>query len=97
MEGYMEPDKTNYQDGYSQSKVFEKIMAPETLDFRFFNVDVGYGMMLWASLGDLIGFETPLLDAMITIIASIMRKDYKLSGSRTVSNLGLTREIIESI
>ena len=38
-EGYIEDNKVNYRDGYRLSKVFENIMAPDTLDFRFFNED----------------------------------------------------------
>jgi opine dehydrogenase len=94
-QGYME--RANYWDGYSESKVFKNIMAPPSLDYRFINEDIAYGLIFWSSLGDLIGVETPVIDSMITLASVIVDKNLWENPPRTVSGLGLTHDIIKKL
>jgi opine dehydrogenase len=60
------------------------IRAPASIDHRFFNEDVPYGLVAIAELGRLAGVPTPCADAVIDI-ASIV-------AARTFRQEGLTRE-----
>jgi opine dehydrogenase len=95
--GYIDADKINYRDGYNKSKNFGITKAPDTLDHRYFNEDVGYGLVFWSSLGDLLGVDTPVIDALTLIISRIMGKDYKSMKLRTVETLGLTADNIHKL
>lgn len=94
-EGYME--KTNYLDGYNESEAFRDIMAPPSLNNRFMDEDIGYGLVFWSSLGKLIDVDTPVTDSMINIASVLVEKDYKSMDLRSVSKLNLTKEIINNI
>jgi opine dehydrogenase len=95
--GYIDADKINYRDGYNKSKNFGITKAPDTLDHRYFNEDVGYGLVFWSSLGDLLGVDTPVIDALTLIISRIMGKDYKAMKLRTAETLGLTADNIRTL
>lgn len=94
-EGYLE--KCDYWEGYTNSKAFEPIMAPPTLDDRYFNEDVGYGLVLWSSIGDVLGIDTPVIDGVIELASVVRGKDYRELGERTATKLGITKKISEEI
>ncbi len=94
-EGYMK--KANYLDGYNESEAFKDIMASPTLDNRFMDEDVGYGLVFWSSLGKLLNVETPVTDSLINIASILIKKDFKEMDLRSVSKLGLTTEIIHNL
>jgi opine dehydrogenase len=43
------------------------IKAPPTLDIRYITEDTPCGLVTYSSLGDMLGVETPVIDALITI------------------------------
>jgi opine dehydrogenase len=55
---------------------------------RYVEEDIGCGLALVASLGDVVGVATPLTDAFLAIAGAINDVDYRATG-RTVENLGL--------
>jgi opine dehydrogenase len=55
---------------------------------RYITEDVPMGMVLWASLGDLLGVATPTARALIRICSVIHMTDYWAQG-RTAGKLGL--------
>ncbi|MFQ5854867.1 MAG: NAD/NADP octopine/nopaline dehydrogenase family protein [Anaerolineae bacterium] len=72
---------------------------PPSLEFRYIPEDCGIGAVLFASLGDYLGIETPTLDAVIRLGAVLMGRDYRTEG-RTLRQLrldGLSREKFERL
>jgi opine dehydrogenase len=71
-------------DVFHNSEPNRWIKAPASIDHRFFNEDVPYGLLAIAELGRLAGVATPCADAVIDI-ASIV-------AARCFRREGLTRE-----
>lgn len=64
------------------------IKAPATLDHRYLHEDVGYGLVPWAALGDLVGVATPTIDALVALASVLTGREYALTGL-TLERLGL--------
>ena len=79
----------NYHTGYTTAPGFKGIKAQATLDYRYFNEDVGYGMNFMSDIGKKMGVPTPVIDSMITVISALMKKDYRKENLRNLSQLGL--------
>jgi opine dehydrogenase len=67
-----------------------KMKGPENLKDRFVTEDVPYGMVLFSTLGDLLGIPTPTHDAVIQLASVINRTNYWKTG-RGMSELGLSK------
>jgi len=59
----------------------------DRMDYRYLTEDVPYGLVTWASFGDLVGIETPTLDSCIQISSVLLGRDFKAEGI-TVEKLG---------
>jgi opine dehydrogenase len=89
MQGYMaEP---TYDRGYSEAPGFRGIKAQDSLDYRYFHEDVGYGLVFWHSLAEQVGVNTPHISAVIRLASVLMDQDYLAQGKRTMKSLGLSR------
>ncbi len=86
-EGYM--TEANYDTGFSKAPGFKGILAQTQLDYRYYNEDAGFGLVLWLDIADRIGMEVPNMRAMLQIVSSIMGRDYKAEKARTLDTLGL--------
>jgi opine dehydrogenase len=64
------------------------IKSPKTLDHRYIKEDVGYGLVPMAEIGRLLGINTPVIDALITLASVVSRTDYRKEGL-TVEKMGL--------
>ncbi|HUT75701.1 MAG TPA: NAD/NADP octopine/nopaline dehydrogenase family protein [Armatimonadota bacterium] len=64
------------------------IKGPYRLDHRYLNEDVPMSLVPIASLGDMLGVETPTIDAAIHLAGLLNGCDYWAEG-RTVERLGL--------
>jgi opine dehydrogenase len=71
-------------DVFHNSEPNRFIKAPATIDHRFLNVDVPYGLVAIAELGRLAGVATPCADAVITVASIVAGRPYR--------DQGLTRE-----
>ena len=87
MQGYMQEE--TYENGYSTANGFKGIKAQSSLDHRYLNEDVGYGLTLMEELGERLGVETPTMSSVINIANAVMDKDYRKNRKRTVDSLGL--------
>lgn len=87
-QGYMTIE--NYDTGYSTAPGFTGIYAQTQLDYRYYNEDAGFGLVLWVDLADRLGLEIPNIRAMLQIVSSIMGRDYKAEKARTLETLGLS-------
>ncbi len=79
----------DYNRGYRTAPGFKGIKAQSSLDYRYFHEDVGYGMNFMADMGRKMGVPTPTIDAMITVVSAVMKKDYRTQNKRTLVDLGL--------
>ena len=71
-------------DVFHNSEPNRFIKAPATIDHRFFNEDVPYGLVAIAELGRVAGVATPCADAVIDIASIVAARPYR--------EMGLTRE-----
>jgi len=62
--------------------------GPASANTRYISEDIPIGMVLWASLGRLLGVPTPTADSLIQISSVVHGTDY-WQGGRTVEKLGL--------
>lgn len=62
--------------------------GPSSADTRYITEDIPVGMVLWASLGRLLGVPTPIADSLIHISSAVHGRDY-WQGGRTMAKLGL--------
>jgi opine dehydrogenase len=62
--------------------------GPASARTRYISEDIPIGMVLWASLGDMLGIPTPTAKALIHVSSVIHGADY-WQGGRTVEKLGL--------
>ena len=94
-QGYM--TEANYDTGYSKAPGFIGIKAQTQLDYRYYNEDAGFGLVLWLDLADRLGLAVPNMRAMLQIVSSIMGRDYKAEKARTLDTLGLSGYSIEEL
>jgi opine dehydrogenase len=62
--------------------------GPFSLNSRYLTEDIPYGLVTFASLGDMLNVPTPVVDAEITLASVLNNTDYWKEG-RTVEKLGL--------
>jgi opine dehydrogenase len=67
-------------DVFHNSEPNRWIKAPPTIDHRFFNEDVPYGLVAIAELGRLAAVPTPRADAVIEIASIVAARAYRSEG-----------------
>ena len=87
-QGYMK--EFSYDRGYSLAPGFKGIKAQTRLDYRYFNEDVGYGLVFMSQLGDQLGVKTPNMSALIRLASTLMNRDYLGEAPRNLESLGLS-------
>jgi opine dehydrogenase len=80
---------TEYYECYKKGHGFSAFRNPNTLDNRYFHEDIGISLVMFCSLGKLLGVPTPTCDAVVRMGEILMDKDYSAKGLRTVESLGL--------
>ena len=88
MQGYM--TEATYDTGFVTSPGFAGVKAQPSLDYRYFNEDVGYGLVFLQNLGEQVGVATPIMSAVITLASLLMNRDYAGEARRTMESLGLS-------
>lgn len=88
LQGYTH--KATYYEGYSMSDIFTAVKGPRSLQDRYITEDVAYGLVFWASLGDMLGVPTPVCKALIQLASIVHQTDYWREGKRTVEKLGIS-------
>ncbi|GAB4244559.1 MAG: NAD/NADP-dependent octopine/nopaline dehydrogenase family protein [Thermoleophilia bacterium] len=73
-----------------------KLQGPLDMTDRYITEDVPYGLVFYASMGDLAGVDTPICDAIINLAGVINQDDY-WSSPMTAANLGLAGMAKEEI
>ena len=94
-QGYLTEE--NYDHAYAAAPGFTGIKAQTQLDYRYYNEDAGFGLVLWVDLADRLGLEIPNIRAMLQIVSAIMGRDYKAEKARTMETLGLADYSMEEL
>ena len=88
LQGYMV--ESTYSRGYAKAPGFKGIKAQNSLDYRYFHEDVGYGLVFMQNLGEQVGVDTPYISAIIRLASLIMDRDYLGEAKRTMASLGFS-------
>jgi opine dehydrogenase len=80
---------TDYYECYAKGPGYIHFTSPDTLDNRYFHEDIGMGLVMFCSLGRLLGVPTPGCEAVVRMGEILSGKDYFARGLRTVGALGL--------
>jgi opine dehydrogenase len=64
------------------------VKGPPSLDNRYVTEDIPYGLVAWASLGDAVGVDTPVMDSLVEIGSAVMGKNCWSEG-RNLSKMGI--------
>ena len=94
-QGYM--SEATYDTGFITSPGFAGVKAQSSLDYRYFNEDVGYGLVFLHNLGEQVGVATPAMSAVITLVSLVMNRDYSGEARRTMESLGLSNHTAEEL
>lgn len=86
-EGYS--SSADYYESYSQGAGFHDFTSPDTLDHRFFHEDIGMGLVMFCSVGKLLGVPTPTCETVVRMGEILSGVDYFAQGKRTLESLGL--------
>ncbi len=95
IQGYM--TEATYDNGFITAPGFAGVKAQASLDYRYFNEDVGYGLVFIQKLGEQVGVATPVISAVITLVSVLMNRDYLGEALRTMENLGLSKHTAKEL
>lgn len=79
----------DYYKCYGQGPGFIEFTSPDTLDNRYFHEDIGIGLMMLCSLGELLHVPTPTCRTFVQMGEAISGVPYSTEGKRTLRALGL--------
>jgi opine dehydrogenase len=88
---------SDYYECYKKGEGFKAFRNPNTLNNRYFHEDIGMGLVLFCSLGKMLGVPTPTCEAIVKIGGVLMDEDYFAKGLRTIDTLGLTNLTIPKL
>jgi opine dehydrogenase len=83
--------EATYDRGFNTAPGFAGVKAQSSLDYRYFNEDVGYGLVFLQDLGKHVGAATPVMSAVIQLVSLLMKRDYQGESQRTMETLGLSK------
>jgi opine dehydrogenase len=75
-----------------ESEPNKEIKAPSSVDHRFFNEDIPFGLVPMQTLARIADVETPTIDSLITLASSVTQSDYHADGW-TRDRLGLSDDM----
>ncbi|MFM9108116.1 MAG: NAD/NADP octopine/nopaline dehydrogenase family protein, partial [Chloroflexota bacterium] len=70
------------------SRMLTALRAPGALDTRWLTEDIPCGVGAWAALGDALGVDTPVMDALVTLACAVLGRDLR-ADIRGLDALGL--------
>lgn len=98
--GYFDSSSESLDKLFNTSPVFTQIKGPSSLTSRYFVEDIAMGLVLWSDLGKVLGVDTPVLDAVITLGGALLKRDYYEEGL-TLKKIGFdqmnTEELIQKV
>lgn len=100
--GTVEPeaDPEDMQGAISSGSANARIMAPDSLEHRYYTEDLGYGLLPLVELAKVAGIAAPVAEALLRLAAAAGLEE-AIAGGRTLERLGLdglsTEEIVARI
>ena len=88
---------TDYYECYRHGPGFQDFRCPNTLDNRYFHEDIGMGLVMFCSLGKMLGVPTPTCRGVVYVGEIISGIDYFAKGMRTLESLGLADLHLEEL
>lgn len=70
------------------SKMLTALRAPGQVNTRWLTEDIPYGLATWAALGDRLGVPTPTMDALVSLAAVVLQREFS-AETRGLTALGL--------
>jgi opine dehydrogenase len=70
------------------SRMLTALRAPGQIDTRWLTEDIPFGLVTWSLLGDHLGVETPVMDALITLASATLGRDFR-GEARELDAVGL--------
>ena len=86
-QGYM--TDASYEHGYRTAPGFLGIKAQPSLDHRYLNEDVGYGLVFLSELARQLGVATPIMDSVIALASRVMQRDCRAEAPHAPVALGI--------
>jgi len=77
-----------FQAPFNTLKIIGDIVGPKSIHDRYIIEDLPYGLVPMSQLGDKLGVETPLMDAIVTMGSYVCDIDFWKEG-RTLEELGV--------
>jgi opine dehydrogenase len=68
----------------------------DRMDYRYLTEDVPFGLVTWSSFGDMLGIDTPTIDACIQIASVLLDRNFHAEGM-TVEKLGFGRMNVKQV
>lgn len=78
------------------NKAYVGCKSPMSLDHRFIVEDTASGLVPLASIGNMLGIKTPIMNAYIEIASVVCGRDFRTEG-RTAEELGLAGKTVKEI
>ena len=72
------------------------IAGPNDIHYRYLTEDIPIALVCWASIADLLGIETPIMDAVITLVGVAHDTNWFVNG-RSAEVLGICGKSTEQI
>jgi len=72
------------------------IKSPPSLDHRYLREDIGFGLVPMSEIAGLVGVQTPLIDALITLGSAALGVDFRSTGL-TLEKMGLANVQAENL
>lgn len=88
--------QTDLYDLLQNNAAYKGLRSPTSLKHRFIVEDTVSGLVPLASVGHMLGVETPVMDAFILIASIVCGRDFKKEG-RTAEKLGLAGKSLAEI
>lgn len=78
------------------SHALTSIAGPNDINYRYLTEDIPIALVCWASIADQLGIDTPIMDAVITLIGVAHDTNWFVNG-RSAEKLGLAGKSVAEI
>ncbi|MBQ9420749.1 MAG: NAD/NADP octopine/nopaline dehydrogenase family protein [Lachnospiraceae bacterium] len=78
--GFWPDKKSTLYSALKENPSYKVSKGPKTLEHRYLNEDIPYGLVPIVRLGRKLGVETPYLDALVRILGYYLDRDYLTEG-----------------
>lgn len=80
---------TDYYECYKKGPGYGNFRFSSTLDKPYFHEDIGVSIVMFCSLGKVLGVPTPISETVVKVGEALTGINYMLEGKRTAEALGI--------